>query len=212
MQKHQLNLFIVLLFISITTIAQNRGVDQALGLMGSRDHVSGVVRLKTASTTIDAAYTMRVQQFGFVYTIRKDLIQWRGGSVSIGSPMMLGFSFTNHYKSYDFNGTKTDTVLGKKGGYLAFEIPVVADLNIGLHSASDESKNSFGIYVGGGYQYSYTKILTSVGKIPLAGFDAVLRAGLRMGKAWENRWSLGFNMRGVSTSNRTYSIHWLKEL
>ena len=107
---------------------------------------------------------------------------------------------------------ENDTIQGKKGGHLAFEIPVVADLNIGLHSASDDARRSLGLYVGGGYQYSYTKVYTSVGKVPFDSFDPVFRAGLRMGKSWETRWSLGFNMRGVSGGNRTYSIHWLKEL
>lgn len=212
MQKHRFSLLIILLTISISSFSQNRGVDQAFGLMGSKADISGLARYRTDTSMVDANYTMRVKQIGFVYSIRKDLIQWRGGSLSIGSPMMLGVSFTNRYRSIDFDGTKNDTITGKKGGHIAFEIPVVADLNIGLHSASDDSKRSLGIYVGGGYQYSYTKIFTSVGKVPFDSFDPVLRAGIRMGKAWETRWSLGFNMRGVSGGHRTYSIHWLKEL
>lgn len=212
MQKHRLNLLIVLLLAGIHGFAQNHGVDQAFGLLGSRADISGLARYRTDSTAIDANYTMRVKQIGIVYSIRKDLISWRGGSVSIGSPVMLGISFTNRYRSIDFDGTKNDTIQGKKGGHLAFEIPLVADFNIGLHSASDDSRRSLGLYVGGGYQYSYTKVYTSVGKVPFDSFDPVFRAGLRMGKSWETRWSLGFNMRGVSGGNRTYSIHWLKEL
>lgn len=114
MQKHQLSLFLVLFFISITSVAQNRGVDQGFGLLGSRANISGLARLRTDSSAIDAAYTMRVQQLGFVYAIRKDLIKWRWGSVSIGSPMMLGIAFTNRYQSFDYDGTKTDTIQGKK--------------------------------------------------------------------------------------------------
>lgn len=212
MQKSLLSLLIFLLAANINGFSQNRGIDQGFGLLGSRADISGLARYRTDSSAIDAQYTMRVKQIGIVYSIRKDLVKWRWGSISVGSPMMLGISFTNRYRSIDFDGTKRDTITGKKGGHLAFEIPVVADLNIGLHSASDDSKRSLGIYVGGGYQYSYTKVYTSVGKVPFDSFDPVFRAGIRMGKAWETRWSLGFNMRGVSTGHRTYSIHWLKEL
>jgi len=212
MQKSLLSLLIFLLAANISSFSQNRGVDQAFGLLGSKVDISGLARYRTDSSAIDAQYSMRVKQIGIVYSIRKDLIKWRWGSVSIGSPMMLGVSFTNRYRSFDFDGTKRDTIQGKKGAHLAFEIPIVADLNIGLHSASDDTKKPLGIYVGGGYQYSYTKIYTSVGKVPFDSFDPVLRAGIRMGKAWETRWSLGFNIRGVSNGNRTYSIHWLKEL
>lgn len=212
MQKSILSLTIFLLIISTSSFSQNRGVDQGFGLLGSGVDISGIAKYRTDSSSIDAAYTMRVKQIGIVYSIRKDLLTWRWGSISIGSPMMLGLSFTNRYRSIDFNGTKRDTIEGKKGAHLAFEIPIVADLNIGLHSASDDSRRSLGLYVGGGYQYSFTKVYTSVGKIPFDSFDPVLRAGIRMGKAWQTRWSLGFNMRGVSTGHRTYSIHWLKEL
>lgn len=212
MQKSILSLTIFLLIISTSSFSQNRGVDQGFGLLGSGVDISGIAKYRTDSSSIDAAYTMRVKQIGIVYSIRKDLVTWRWGSISIGSPMMLGLSFTNRYRSIDFNGTKRDTIEGKKGTHLAFEIPIVADLNIGLHSASDDSRRSLGLYVGAGYQYSFTKVYTSVGKIPFDSFDPVLRAGIRMGKAWQTRWSLGFNMRGVSTGRRTYSIHWLKEL
>ncbi|MFZ6024034.1 MAG: hypothetical protein ACOYVG_06215 [Bacteroidota bacterium] len=212
MQKSLLSFVIFLLVFNISSFSQNRGVDQGFGLLGSKVDISGLARLRTDSSAIDAQYSMRVKQIGIVYSIRKDLIKWRWGSVSVGSPMMLGISFTNRYRSIDFDGAKRDTITGKKGGHIAFEIPVVADLNIGLHSASDDSRRSLGIYVGAGYQYSYSKVHTSVGKVPFDSFDPVLRAGMRMGKSWETRWSLGFNMRGVSGGHRTYSIHWLKEL
>lgn len=212
MRKSLVSFLLFFLITSTSSVAQQRGVNQGFGLLGSRADISGAARYRTDSSAIDASYTMRVKQIGIVYSIRKDLLIWKWGSVSIGSPMMLGVSFTNRYRSIDFDGTKNDTITGKKGAHLAFEIPIVADLNIGLYSASDESKRALGIYVGGGYQYSYTRILTSVGKVPFDSFDPVLRAGIRMGKAWETRWSLGFNVRGVSDGNRTYSIHWLKEL
>lgn len=212
MHKAILSLFITCIFFQFQAFSQKRGVDQAFGLLGSKADINGVARYRTDSSAIDAQYSMRVKQIGIVYTIRKQLVTWGWGSVSIASPMMLGVSFTNRYRSIDFDGTKNDTITGKHGGHLAFEIPLVADLNFGLLSASDDSKRALGIYVGGGYQYSYTKIYTSVGKVPFDSFDPVFRAGIRMGKAWETRWSLGFNMRGASSDNRTYSIHWLKEL
>lgn len=212
MQNRSFTLFILLLSISAGAFAQNSGVDQGFGLSVSVADVNGTRRVSSTSATIDADYSVRVKQFGIVYAIRKDFIRWRGGSISIGSPLMLGFSSTNRYRSIDFDGTKRDTITGIKGTQLAFEIPVVADLNIGLHSAADESRRSLGLYIGVGYQYSYTKIRTSVGKVPYDKFDPVFRAGIRMGAVWETRWSIGFNVRGASNTNRTYGIHLLKEL
>ncbi len=81
MHKHRLNLLIVLLLAGISGIAQNRGVDQAFGLLVSKADISGLARYRTDSTAIDANYTMRVKQIGIVYSIRKDLVSWRGGSI-----------------------------------------------------------------------------------------------------------------------------------
>lgn len=212
MYKAILSLLIICVFFQIQAFSQKRGVDQGFGLLGSVADINGIARTSTDSSFKDIDYTVRVKQIGIVYAIRKDLISWNGGSISVGSPMMLGISFTNRYRSIDFDGTKRDTIQGKKGGHLAFELPLVADLNIGLTSASEDSKRRLGFYIGGGYQYSYTKVYTTIGKIAFSGFDPVLRAGIRMGKTWQTRWSLGFNMRGTSNNNRTYSIHWLKEL
>ena len=212
MRNRTFTLFIMLLLTGLGAFAQNGGIDQGFGLSVSVADVNGTRRVSSTSGSIDADYSVRVKQFGIVYAVRTDLIRWKGGSISIGSPLMLGWSRTNRYRSIDFDGTKRDTITGIKGTQLAFEIPVVADLNIGLHSAGDESRRSLGLYIGVGYQYSYTKIRTSVGKVPYDQFDPVFRAGLRMGAAWETRWSIGLNVRGASNTNRTYGIHLLKEL
>lgn len=212
MHKHILSFFLFSLLWSFSGSAQQHGIDQAFGLLGSRADVSGLARMRTDTSMLDVDYSVRVKQIGIVYAIRKDLVYWKWGSISIGSPLMLGVSYTNRYRSYDFNGSRKDTVQGKKGTHIAFEIPVVADLNIGLHAASDDTKRSLGFYLGVGYQYSFTKLYTSAGKVPYDRFDPIFRTGIRMGHSWETRWSLGFNVRGTSNTHRTYSIHWVKEL
>lgn len=200
-----------LLFVGNQLIAQQIHFAQALGVTATTSNVSGRASTGTDSLVINSDYQLRLRQFGIIYQVRAELMQWKSGSISISSPVMIGYSVSGKYNSVDVSrgsSTKIDTV---KGAHFAFEIPVMVDLNIGLHSAADES-GSFGIYIGGGYTYNYTKIHTSVGVKPLDGFDPVLRAGIRMGNSWETRWGLAFTVRGRNEASRTYGIQLLKEL
>ncbi|MBI2284286.1 MAG: hypothetical protein HYU71_11300 [Bacteroidetes bacterium] len=196
--------------------AQSVRVDQVFGLGITGANISGKAGLITDSSAINADYSVKVHQFGIVYGARVNIVTWRFGSVSIGSPIMLGLSTTGNYRSVDFNGTKRDTIVGLRGTRLALELPLFADLNIGLSSAADDSRNkNFGIYIGAGYMYSYTRLRTSVGNVIFDGFDPCVRAGIRIGSSWERRYSVGFTMRGNLSNNgspRTYGIQLLKEL
>jgi hypothetical protein len=205
-------LFCVGILTGIGAFSQNR-FNQSFGLMGSRANISGHAQVVTDSSMVNSDYQLRLLQFGIVYYPRIDLLQWTSGSISIGAPVMAGVSASGKYRSTDFDGTKTTTVEGVKGMSFTFDIPIVADLNIGLHSAMQD-KGKFGFYVGAGYGYSYTKIRTSVGRIIFDGFDPVVRAGLRMGRAWQTRWTLGFTVRGSGANNsiRTYALHILKDI
>ena len=213
-------LFILLIVfsLSVTTYqatAQKSRPDQILGLSYSGSNISRTGAWVTDTSAIHSAYSAKLRQYGIVYGFRYDVLSWKLGSVSLGSPMMLGFSTTSQYRSVDVNGTKKDTITGLMGTNLAFEIPVFADLNIGLHSAVDESqKHRSGFYVGAGYMYSYTRIRTSLGRVNYDGFEPVVRAGIRLGRAWENRFSIAFTMRGGYRNNgmRTYGVQLLKEL
>lgn len=217
MRKLGVLLFCTGFFLTGTVgYAQSVRVDQVFGLGATSANISGKAGLITDSSAINADYSVKVHQFGIVYGARVNLIAWRFGSVSIGSPIMLGLSTTGNYRSVDFNGTKKDTIVGLSGTRLALELPLFADLNIGLYSAADDSRNkNFGIYIGAGYMYRYTRLRTSVGNVIYDGFDPCVRAGIRVGGTWEKRFSIGFTMRGnfsTSDSPRTYGIQLLKEL
>lgn len=205
-----------LLLPGTVSYAQSVRVDQVFGLGVTNVNISGKAGLITDTSTTNADYSVKVRQFGIVYGARVNVVTWRFGSVSIGSPVMLGFSTTSNYRSIDFNGTRRDTTEGLSGTRLAFELPLLADLNIGLYSASEDSrKRNFGIYVGAGYMYSYTKIHTSVGNVIFDGFDPCVRAGIRVGDSWERRFSIDFSIRGDfsnKNSPHTYGIQLLKEL
>lgn len=209
--------FFILLFfctISCSLFAQRVSVDQSFGLAATTSDITGMARGVKDSTMYDASFSARVHQFGIVYAPRVDLLGNRIASISISAPFMLGLSSTSKYQSVDFNGVKRDTIQGVSGANLAFELPVFADINIGLRSARDESRRSLGIYAGAGYMYSYTKIKTSVGKMVYDGFDPVFRAGIRLGSAWENRFSIAFTLRGKPGGDgiKTYGLQLLKEL
>lgn len=217
MRKLCVFLFCAGIFLPVTVLdAQTIRVDQVFGLGVTGADISGKAGLITDTSVIDADYSVKVRQFGIVYGARVNVIAWRFGSVSIGAPVMMGLSTTSNYRSVDFNGTKRDTIVGLSGTRLALELPLFADLNIGLYSAVDDSRNkNFGIYIGAGYMYSYTRLRTSIGNVIFDGFDPCVRTGIRVGGAWEKRFSIAFTMRGsfsTSGSPRTYGIQLLKEL
>ena len=200
--------------LSSCLFAQRVSVDQSFGLAATTSDVTGLARGTKDSTLYDANFNLRVRQFGIVYAPRIDLLGSKTISLSLAAPVMLGLATSSKYHSVDFNGVKRDTVEGISGASLAVELPVFAEINIGLRSARDESRRAWGIYAGAGYMYSYTKIKTSVGKQVYDGFDPVFRAGIRMGSAWENRFSIAFTLRGNPGGNgsKTYGLQLLKEL
>jgi hypothetical protein len=206
--------FLGLLFTGFKSTAQKTIVEQGLGLAFSQSNITGTAALTTDTSVVHSNYSVRLRQYGLVYQWRANLFQTKNLSLSLGSPLMLGWSVSRNYHSYDYNGTKTDTVSGVQGTEVAFEAPAVLDLNFGLHSAKDDSRRSLGAYFGIGYSYSFTRIKTSVGTAFYDGFEPVVRAGIRMGKAWETRWSINISVKGGfdNRPNRAYGIQILKEL
>jgi hypothetical protein len=156
------------LVLCVNLFSQKIRFDQSFGLGANIADISGVNNFfDTTGKPVLSEYTVRVKKFGIVYTPRIDLLGTKDVSLSIATPFMLGFSTTNKYRSVDVNGTKKDTIEGLRGTSLAFELPVFADINIGLRSAADESKRVFGVYAGVGYIYSYTTVKTTAGKVAL---------------------------------------------
>jgi hypothetical protein len=195
MRFKQLLLVIGLVFSGSFLRAQVK-IAQGLGLFAGRANVSGFARGHVRQC-IDrlqlppavAAIWPGVHDTGRTVSMERRFCKHRFANHA-------GIGFTGNYNSTDFNGSTTKLKEGINGAHLAFELPVVADLNIGMHSAADE-KGSFGFYLGAGYAYSYTKLRTSVGKVPFDGFDPLVRVGIRMGRNWETRWGLVFSIRGA---------------
>lgn len=209
---------IVLLMVCVLSgaglFAQKINFNQSIGLAATTGAISGSAVYFDSSPS-RADYRLRVKTFGLVYAPRFDLVESKDFSISIAAPFMIGFSTTNNYRSVDMRTARPDTTVeGLRGTSFAFELPLVADLNLGLHSASDESKRRFGVYVGAGYVYSYTKVKTTAGKVPFDGWEPMVRAGIRMGQSWENRWSIVLSMRGrfESGGQKIYGLQILKEL
>jgi hypothetical protein len=203
------------LVLCVNLFSQKIRFDQSFGLGANIADISGVNNFfDTTGKPVLSEYTVRVKKFGIVYTPRIDLLGTKDVSLSIATPFMLGFSTTNKYRSVDVNGTKKDTIEGLRGTSLAFELPVFADINIGLRSAADESKRVFGVYAGVGYIYSYTTVKTTAGKVDYDNWEPAIRAGIRMGASWEKRWSLLLVVHGKFEhgSQKTYGLQILKEL
>ncbi len=210
-------LIVCFVLSSICLVAQKVSFEQSFGLSGgSSTSISKVADGQIDTTMVTSTFSVKLLQFGIVYYPRVEFLRWKGGSLSIGSPVMAGFSISTNYRSADLDRVSGVTTQreGISGVDLAFTLPVVVDLNIGLHSAAEESRQHLGLYVGAGYGYSYNRIKTSSGKVFYDGFDPVFRGGLRFGGAWENRFTLGFNVRGMLQGNsaRIYELHLLKDL
>lgn len=204
-----------LFLASVKATAQKVIVEQALGLAGSQANITEqAYATKDNGTAISSNFSVRLRQYGLVYQWRANLFQTKNLSLSLGTPLMLGWSVSRNYRSYDSDGVKTDTIQGIQGTQVSLEAPVALDLNFGLHSAKDESRRRLGAYVGIGYGYSFTRIKTSIGTVFYDGFEPLVRAGLRMGKAWETRWSINVSVKGGFSegSDRMYGVQILKEL
>jgi hypothetical protein len=214
MSKHLCILLLSFVFIT-TSFSQKPLLEQVFGLSASTSNLSGLAQGVKDSVAFRSDYKLKLQEFGFVYGPRIDLYASKNLSLSLAVPLMAGVSATSGYHSYDANSSNTrkDTVSGIMGLHFAVEVPVFADINIGLHSASDPTSKSFGLFAGIGYSYSYSTITTSVGHFRYDGFNPMLRAGIRLGSAWENRFSIAFSVRGgTGAANRTYGIQLLKDL
>lgn len=214
MSKQRVFVLVCTLLMSVSLSAQNKGFDQGFGLAGDQTRVHGIAQHEVSGAITISNFTLRLRRYGVVYLLRKDLIGNDAFSISLGASVTAGWSATRNYRSVDFDGTRSITVENKGGSHFAFDIPVFADVNFGLHSAKDESRRKFGLYAGAGYAYSYTKIHTSIGMITYDGYDPVFRVGFRMGKRWENRWGMAATVRGSLESGaiRTYGVQLLKEL
>ncbi len=217
MRKQKVFLVACFIFSSASLMAQRVPLDQSFGLSGSGGRgIRGSSVQQTDSTLLTANYSLTLLQFGIVYFPRKDFISWPGGSFSIGSPLMFGASVTTSYQSTNYEAVsgKRDTISNLSGGHFAFSVPVVVDLNIGLHSAAAPSNQRIGIYAGAGYGYNFTRIKTSAGKINYDGFESLIRAGIRLGRIWENRFTIGVNVRGAfeNSKTKTYELHLVKDL
>ncbi|MFT6715607.1 MAG: hypothetical protein ACJA0Q_000234 [Saprospiraceae bacterium] len=87
-------------------------------------------------------------------------------TVSVGSPLNLGFSFT----------------AGTFGTFIQFmgDIPLTVDLNIGSR-ATPFDESLFGAYIGGGFNYNYMFFQINEDKASLHTFGPTVHGGFR----WE---------------------------
>ncbi|MBI5217851.1 MAG: hypothetical protein HY958_02855 [Bacteroidia bacterium] len=97
-------------------------------------------------------------------------------SLSVGIPMSI---------AYDLDPDEGNSVL-------AYEIPVVADFNVG-HGAADDADFPVGIYAGGGYAFnSITSSFSSSGHSVISKTTGLyVNAGIRWKGLGENSWTLG---------------------
>lgn len=199
------------LLLCTCAFSQRVRLEQSFGIAGTQANVSGT---RDVLDTLRTDYSLRVRTYGLTYAPRVDLFGTKDFSVSIAAPMMFGYSSTSKYRSIDVHPSKKDTVENLRGVHWAFEVPVIADFNFGLRSASEESRRNFGFFAGIGYIYTYTKIKATGGMMPFDRWEPICRAGIRMGSAWEKRWSIVFNIRGKleGGAQKTYGLQVVKEL
>jgi hypothetical protein len=90
-------------------------------------------------------------------------------SISIGLPVSVGVGFASDYQS---NG---------KGVYWGFDLPLVADYNIGCKS-TPENHNKFGGYFGTGFGFTYTNWnFNGSSSAQANSYGPMIRGGFRFG-------------------------------
>jgi hypothetical protein len=103
------------------------------------------------------------------YFPRINLVSDNHSSISLGLPVSVGVGFASDYTS---NG---------KGVYWAFDLPLVADYNLGSKSTS-ANQEKFGGYFGAGFGYTYTNWTFSGSSTPHANsYGPLIRGGFRFG-------------------------------
>jgi|GEM_PF-642118 len=152
---------IVILIIGVNTTMKAQRFMQSAGAMISVMHARGI--FDGVSQSLDIVLT------DLSYFPRINVSEMDNASISVGIPLSVGVGLASDYTS---NG---------KGVYWNFDLPLVADYNIGCKSTPKNEKK-FGGYVGAGFGYTYTSwSFDDKSSARANSFGPLIRGGFRFG-------------------------------
>lgn len=153
------------------------GICQSQLLAQSFMHSAGanisVIFAKIETPYLKETFTMQVNHLSWFprYTV----MEGENSSLSVGSPLGAGVNLL------------TDNA-GGGGVSWGFDLPLVADYNIGCKSAPD-NESGFGGYVGGGFSYMYTSYKLNTSETEnVTTYGPLARAGVRFASGG-GRWN-----------------------
>lgn len=111
-------------------------------------------------------YNFAMVQTGATYFPRLNFLETQNSSLSIGMPISLGF------------GSASNTSDDSKGVFFSYDLPVIADYNIGLRSTSENEKN-FGFFFGAGFGYNHVGLALSSGSEKISSYGPLAHTGAR---------------------------------
>ena len=152
---------IVILVLGLNTSVTAQQFMQSAGAMISVMHARGIY--SGVSQSLDIVLT------DLSYFPRLNLSEMSNASFSVGIPLSVGVGLGSDYTS------------DGKGVYWNFDLPLVADYNIGCKSTPKNEKK-FGGYVGAGFGYTYTSwSFDGKSNSRASSYGPLVRGGFRFG-------------------------------
>lgn len=131
-----------------------------------------VLVAKINTPYLKETFTMQVTHLS--YFPRVLLTSSDNASLSVGTPVGIGINLVRD-------------VSGDAGVAWGYELPVVADYNIGCKATPDNDR-SFGGYFGAGFSYLYVAYNMGAGSGNVKTYGPMGRAGVRFGSG-DGRWN-----------------------
>ena len=146
-------------------------------------------------------YNLALVQYATTYFPRINFETGGNSSFSIGVPLAIGL------------GSASDVRGANSGVFFSYDLPAVADLNIGYKS-SVENERSFGYFFGGGFGYNHVGIALSSGSEKITSYGPLVHAGtkFKMGRSGSLFTGLYYKFGLESQKYKTFGIQILSDL
>lgn len=138
--------------------------------VGGTVFVIGAKGTRNVTTTLGFShpeqYNFIMESVGVTYFPRINFETGANASFSIGIPLSIGAGVAS-----DFNNENT-------GIYFAYDVPVIADYNLGRGSTA-ETEKKFGYFLGAGFGYGYVNIALDAASQKVNSYGPLVHGGTR---------------------------------
>ncbi len=111
-------------------------------------------------------YNFIMSKYELTYFPKVNFETGGNSSLSVGIPLSLGI------------GSASDANKENKGVYFSYDLPLIADLNIGMGS-TEENEKQFGYFIGVGFGYSHVSLSLISGSEKISSYGPIIHGGFR---------------------------------